>query len=91
MIDKQDRAHALHKQMVEIGQERGEIRKDLPAAEIAHVFRQTIFPFRPASTTAPGRRRSLIASSITESINANCVEETDTCSGLTSGSWANRY
>jgi len=27
---------------VEIGQERGEIRKDLPAAEIAHVFRQTI-------------------------------------------------
>src|SRR5256886_4599221 len=42
MIDKQNRAHALHKQMVEIGQERGEIRKDLPAAEIAHVFRQTI-------------------------------------------------
>ena len=42
MIDKQSRAHALHKQMVEIGQERGEIRKDLPAVEIAHVFRQTI-------------------------------------------------
>jgi AcrR family transcriptional regulator len=42
MIDKQNRAHSLHKQMVEIGQERGEIRKDLPAAEIAHVFRQTI-------------------------------------------------
>ena len=42
MINKQNRAHALHKQMVEIGQERGEIRKDLPAAEIAHVFRQTI-------------------------------------------------
>src|SRR2546427_10705183 len=42
MIDKQNRAHALHKQMVEIGQERGEVRKDLPAAEIAHVFRQTI-------------------------------------------------
>ena len=42
MINKQSRAHALHKQMVEIGQERGEIRKDLPAAEIAHVFRQTI-------------------------------------------------
>jgi AcrR family transcriptional regulator len=35
MINKQNRAHALHKQM-------GEIRKDLPAAEIAHVFRQTI-------------------------------------------------
>ena len=42
MINKQNRAHTLHKQMVEIGQERGEIRKDLPAAEIAHVFRQTI-------------------------------------------------
>ena len=42
MINKQNRAHALHKQMVEIGQERGEVRKDLSAAEIAHVFRQTI-------------------------------------------------
>ena len=42
MINKQNRAHGLHKRMVEIGQERGEIRKDLPAAEIAHVFRQTI-------------------------------------------------
>src|SRR5882762_5589361 len=42
MISKQNRAHALHKQMVEIGQERGEVRKDLSAAEIAHVFRQTI-------------------------------------------------
>jgi len=38
MINKQNRAHALHKQMVEIGQERGEVRKDLSAAEIAHVF-----------------------------------------------------
>jgi hypothetical protein len=28
---------------VRIGQERGEIRRDLPASEIAHVFRQTIF------------------------------------------------
>jgi AcrR family transcriptional regulator len=33
----------LHTQMVQIGQERGEIRDDLPAAEIALVFRQTIF------------------------------------------------
>src|SRR5260221_12615891 len=41
-LNKQNRAHALHKRMVEIGQERGEVRKDLPAAEIAHVFRQTI-------------------------------------------------
>jgi AcrR family transcriptional regulator len=33
----------LHTQMVQIGQGRGEIRDDLPAAEIALVFRQTIF------------------------------------------------
>ena len=42
MIRKQERAHRLHTQMVLIGQERGEIRNDLPAPEIAHVFRQTI-------------------------------------------------
>ena len=33
----------LHTQMVQIGQERGEVRRDLPAAEIALVFRQAIF------------------------------------------------
>ena len=43
MIDLQKRMHALHTQMIQLGQERGEIRCDLPAAEIAHVFRQTIF------------------------------------------------
>lgn len=43
MIDLQNRMHALHTQMIQLGQERGEIRSDLPAAEIAHVFRQTIF------------------------------------------------
>jgi AcrR family transcriptional regulator len=43
MLDLQKRVHALHTEIVELGQERGEIRKDLPAAEIAHVFRQTIF------------------------------------------------
>lgn len=43
MVRKQVRAHQLHTQMVELGQERGEIRNDLPASEIAHVFRQTIF------------------------------------------------
>jgi AcrR family transcriptional regulator len=43
MVRKQERAHQLHTQMVELGQERGEIRGDLPAPEIAHVFRQTIF------------------------------------------------
>jgi AcrR family transcriptional regulator len=43
MLDLQKRVHALHSQMIQLGQDRGEIRDDLPAAEIAHVFRQTIF------------------------------------------------
>ena len=43
MMDLQRRVHALHTQMIQLGQERGEIRDDLPAAEIANVFRQTIF------------------------------------------------
>jgi AcrR family transcriptional regulator len=43
MLDLQKRVHALHTQMMQLGQDRGEIRKDLPAAELAHVFRQTIF------------------------------------------------
>ena len=43
MMDLQARVHHLHSQLVQLGQERGEIRNDLPAAEIAHVFRQTIF------------------------------------------------
>lgn len=43
MVDLQKRAHALHTQIIQLGQARGEIRGDLPAAEIAHVFRQTIF------------------------------------------------
>jgi AcrR family transcriptional regulator len=43
MLDLQKRVHGLHTQMIQLGQERGEIRSDLPAAEIAYVFRQTIF------------------------------------------------
>ncbi len=43
MLDLQERVHALHTEIVRLGQERGEIRNDLPAAELAHVFRQTIF------------------------------------------------
>lgn len=43
MVDLQKRAHLLHTQIVQLGQERGEIRGDLPASEIAYVFRQTIF------------------------------------------------
>ena len=42
MTAKQNRAHQLHTEIVEIGQARGEIRTDLPAAEIAYAFRQTI-------------------------------------------------
>lgn len=43
MQDLQTRVQALHSEIVRLGQERGEIRKDLPATELAHVFRQTIF------------------------------------------------
>jgi AcrR family transcriptional regulator len=43
MMDLQKRIHALLSQMIQLGQDRGEIRGDLPAMEIAHVFRQTIF------------------------------------------------
>jgi AcrR family transcriptional regulator len=43
MMKLQKHAHALHTQIVELGQRQGEIRDDLPAAEIANVFRQTIF------------------------------------------------
>jgi AcrR family transcriptional regulator len=43
MLDIQERALALHAEMIQLGQERGEIRDDLPASEIAQVFRQTIF------------------------------------------------
>lgn len=35
--------HALHTELIEIGQRRGEVRKDRPAAEIASAFRQLIF------------------------------------------------
>jgi AcrR family transcriptional regulator len=43
MIDMQERVLALHTQMIQLGQDRGEIRNDLPAAELGQVFRQTIF------------------------------------------------
>src|SRR5947208_3249872 len=43
MMDLQRRVHALHTEMIQLGQDRGEIRSDLPAAEIAQGFRQTIF------------------------------------------------
>lgn len=43
MRENHARAHGLLTQVVMYGQERGEIRRDLPAAELAHVFRQTVF------------------------------------------------
>jgi AcrR family transcriptional regulator len=43
MLNLQDRVLALHTEMIQLGQDRGEIRNDLPASEIALVFRQTIF------------------------------------------------
>jgi AcrR family transcriptional regulator len=43
MMDLQSRVLALHAEMVKLGQERGEIRNDLPAIGIAQVFRQMIF------------------------------------------------
>ena len=43
MLDLQKRVQDLHTEMILLGQERGEIRSDLPAEEIAYAFRQTIF------------------------------------------------
>ena len=43
MTALQKRIHGLHSEIIRIGQERGEIRSDLPAADISNVFRQTIF------------------------------------------------
>jgi AcrR family transcriptional regulator len=43
MVDMQGRVQALHTQIIRMGQERGEIRTDFSASEMASVFRQTIF------------------------------------------------
>jgi len=43
MMDLQTRVLALHSEMVQLGQERGEIRSDLKPIDVAQVFRQTIF------------------------------------------------
>jgi len=43
MMDLQTKVLALHSEMVQLGQERGEVRKDLAPIDIAQVFRQTIF------------------------------------------------
>ena len=43
MLDMQKRVLAFHSEMLALGQQRGEIRDDAPAIELAQVFRQTIF------------------------------------------------
>src|SRR6516165_12510176 len=43
MLELQNRVIAIHTEMIRIGQQRGEVRNDLPPEVIAHVFRQTIF------------------------------------------------
>jgi AcrR family transcriptional regulator len=43
MRERNTRAESMLTQLVRIGQERGEFRGDLPALELAQVFRQTIF------------------------------------------------
>jgi AcrR family transcriptional regulator len=43
MLDLHKRVQALHTELIRLGQEQGEIRKDLPAEEIGYAFRQTIF------------------------------------------------
>jgi AcrR family transcriptional regulator len=42
MRENHKRAHGLLTQLMQAGQERGEFRGDLPASELAHVFRQTV-------------------------------------------------
>ena len=37
------RAQALLTQFIELGQNRGDVRRDIPATELAYVFRQTVF------------------------------------------------
>ena len=43
MRENQARGHGLLTQVVQLGQERGDFRRDLPAGELAQVFRQTVF------------------------------------------------
>lgn len=43
MLALQKRVQALQTELIRLGQQQGEIRDDLPAGEIAYVFRQTIF------------------------------------------------
>jgi len=43
MMDMQRRVLGLHTQVMQMGQEHGEVRTDIAASEMASVFRQTVF------------------------------------------------
>jgi hypothetical protein len=43
VVDLQDRVIAIHTEIIRLGQQRGEIRDDLPPEVLANVFRQTVF------------------------------------------------
>jgi hypothetical protein len=43
MMDLQARVIAIHTEIIRLGQQRGEIRDDLPPEVLANVFRQTVF------------------------------------------------
>jgi len=43
MMDLQARVIAIHTEIIHLGQQRGEIRDDLPPEVLANVFRQTVF------------------------------------------------
>jgi len=43
MAKNHTRAQGLLTQLIQLGQDRGEVRKDLSASELAYVFRQTVF------------------------------------------------
>jgi AcrR family transcriptional regulator len=43
VMDLQNRVIAIHTEIIRLGQQRGEIRDDLPPEVLANVFRQTVF------------------------------------------------
>ncbi len=43
VVDLQNRVIAIHTEIIRLGQQRGEIRDDLPPEVLANVFRQTVF------------------------------------------------
>jgi len=43
MRQRSVKGHAALSELMQLGQDRGELRRDVPAADLAHVFRQTLF------------------------------------------------